>query len=200
MTHEAHSVRLRSFSVRPEKCCAGVAVSRTPSCVAGLPPVELGDALGRHAHLDQPRANAQRHEVALHALRQVLDGRDVEVVVVVVREDQPLDRRQLLERQRRRVEALRARPLNGEARSLNTGSISQYLPRSLSRCEEWPSRITWLACGSSASSCAAVSGRTGIGSTGTVSVLLAVRKRDQIFQLPAAGASAGWAGSGSRSP
>ena len=48
--------------------------------------------------------------------------------------------------------ALGARSIIGDARSPNTGSINQNLPRSLSRCDECPSRTTWLACGSSVSS------------------------------------------------
>ena len=34
MTQEAHKVLLRSLSVRPEKCWAGVAVTCTPACEA----------------------------------------------------------------------------------------------------------------------------------------------------------------------
>jgi hypothetical protein len=34
--------------------------------LARLPPVELLHPLGRHAHLDQPRLDAERNEVALH--------------------------------------------------------------------------------------------------------------------------------------
>lgn len=76
---------------------------------AGLPPVELLHALRRHAHAEQPGLDSERHEVALDPLRQVLDRRYVKVIVVIVRKDHAFDRRQLLERQRRRVKALGAR-------------------------------------------------------------------------------------------
>ena len=88
--------------------------------------------------------------------------------------------------------------LTGDTRSPNTGSMSQNLPCSFSRCEEWPSRTMWLALASSASSCAVVSGRTGMASTGTVPTLLLNRKRDQIVQLPAPGGVAGLGGLANR--
>ncbi len=81
--------------------------------------------------------------------------------------------------------------LSGETRSPNTGSISQYLPRSFSRCDEWPSRTMWFAAGSSASSCARSSRRTGIGSTGVVPGGAGSRKRDQIFQPGCEGCAVG---------
>ncbi|MCY1371120.1 hypothetical protein D9M69_582520 [compost metagenome] len=81
--------------------------------------------------------------------------------------------------------------VKGETRSLNTGSMSQYLPLSLSRCDEWPRRTTWLASAASASSAWGVRARTGMGSTGTVSTLLPTMKRDQMRQVLAAGCSSG---------
>ena len=57
-----------------------------------LPPVEFLDALGRDPGVAQPCTDAQRHEVALHALPQRVDRGQVQVIVVVVREDLTLPR------------------------------------------------------------------------------------------------------------
>ena len=98
---------------RPEKCCAGVATKRTPSHRGGLPPVQLPH-LGRvHAPFDQQVAHAQRRHEMPDPARQLRDRGFVEMVVVVVREQHALDRRQLVDRDRRRVKALRPGPLHG---------------------------------------------------------------------------------------
>ena len=76
-----------------------------------IPEIEFSDAVGRHSERHQPRLDPERNEVAVHALGQILDGRRIEVVVMIVREYQPFDRRQLFQRDRRRMEALRPDPL-----------------------------------------------------------------------------------------
>ena len=120
---------------------------------------------------------------------------DVEVVVVVVRQDQALDRRQLFERDRRRMEAPRARPSsNGEARSPNTGSISQNLPLQLEQVRRVAQAHEVVGLRIQRRELRAVERRTGIGSVGTVPVLVSRRKRDQIFQLPAEGRASGFGG------
>jgi hypothetical protein len=51
--------------------------------------------------------DAERHEEARAPRRQLAHGRHVEMVVVVVRDEHGVDRRQVGERDRRRMEALR---------------------------------------------------------------------------------------------
>ena len=73
----------------------------------------------------------------------------------------------------------------GEARSENTGSVSQNPPRSLSRMVEWPSRNR-LRFGA-ASSCSRVILSTGIGFDGRVSSDLLKAKsqvRRKVFHTP----------------
>ena len=78
-----------------------------------LPPVELDDALGRHAPGLEVRAHAERGDEGHVALRQRADRRVVEVVVVIVRDHHRVERRQRADRDRHRLEALRAGPLRG---------------------------------------------------------------------------------------
>ena len=149
MTHEAHSVLLRSHSVRPEKCCAGAAVSVHVVPLPLLPPVELLDALGGHA---QARAAARPRPAARSsaarcpsaprwsARRGGRSGR--------ARGSGLRSAARPASATRRLVEALGARPREAARRARpNTGSISHHLPRSLSRCDEWPRRMMWLDCG-----------------------------------------------------
>ena len=72
-----------------------------------LPPVELDDALRRHAPGLQVRSHAQRGDEGHALARQLADGRVVEVVVVVVRDQHQIDGRQRAQRHRHRLEALR---------------------------------------------------------------------------------------------
>ena len=72
-----------------------------------LPPLHLLDLRQRHAPALEVGADAERHEEARAARRQVLDGLHVEVVVVIVRDEHRVDLRQVGERDRRRMEALR---------------------------------------------------------------------------------------------
>ena len=72
-----------------------------------LLPVELPDLRRRHAPLLQVRADAQRHEQERAAARERLHRLHVEVVVVVVRDQDGVERRQVRERDRRREEPLR---------------------------------------------------------------------------------------------
>ena len=110
MTSEDQSVALRSFRPRPEKCCDGAAVTLRPRVrqPVRFPPVELDDALGRHAPALEVRADAERRDERHVGLGERADGRVVEVVVVIVRDDHQVERRQRLERHRHRLEALRA--------------------------------------------------------------------------------------------
>ena len=57
--------------------------------------------------------DAERDEVTLHAVLQGFDGRDVEVVVMVMREDQAFYRRHVGQRDRWRVEPHGPRPRHG---------------------------------------------------------------------------------------
>ena len=59
-----------------------------------LPPVELDDALGLHAPGFEVRADTERGHERHVALGELADGRVVEMVVVVVRHDHEVDRRQ----------------------------------------------------------------------------------------------------------
>jgi len=61
----------------------------------------------RHAPALEVRADAERHEEARAARRQVLHGLHVEVVVVVVRDQHRVDLRQVGHSDRRRMESLR---------------------------------------------------------------------------------------------
>jgi hypothetical protein len=84
-----------------------VQTTSTPPSVLLLPPLHLLDLRERHAPALEVRADAERDEEARAARRQVLHGLHVEVVVVVVRDEHGVDRRQVGERDRRRMEALR---------------------------------------------------------------------------------------------
>jgi hypothetical protein len=61
ITSDDHSVALRSFSPRPEKCCDGAAVTVRSAfgSVHDSHLVEFGDALRRHAPGLQMGADAQ---------------------------------------------------------------------------------------------------------------------------------------------
>jgi hypothetical protein len=85
------------------------------------------------------------------------------------------------------MEALRAHEGKGEARSENTGSVSQNCWPSLSSRVEWPSRHRLMS--GAASSSAWLSACTGIGRAGTLSAGLPNRKRHitaAVFSAPMA--------------
>jgi hypothetical protein len=73
-----------------------------------LPPVELDDAFGRHVEGLEVRADTQRGDERHAALREGAHRRVVQVVVVVVRHHHEIDRRQRIEGDRHRLEALRS--------------------------------------------------------------------------------------------
>ena len=78
---------------------------REPGDGAALPPVQLPD-LG-DAELGEPRAEPERDQEARPmGLGEPLDGRHVEMVVVVVRDEDDVDWRQVLEREAGRGHAL----------------------------------------------------------------------------------------------
>ena len=56
-----------------------------------FPPVELDDALGLHAPGFEVRADAERRHERHVALGELADGRVVEVIVVIVRDDDDVD-------------------------------------------------------------------------------------------------------------
>ncbi len=72
-----------------------------------LPPLHLLDLCQRHAPALEVGTDAERDEEARAARRQVLHGLHVEVVVVIVRDEDRVDLRQVGQRDRRRMEALR---------------------------------------------------------------------------------------------
>jgi hypothetical protein len=73
-----------------------------------FPPVELGDAFRRHAEGFEVRADAERGDEGHVAVPgQRADGRIVEVVVVVVRDDDEVDGRQRVQAHRHGLKALR---------------------------------------------------------------------------------------------
>ncbi len=71
--------------------------------------------------------------------------------------------------------------VNGEARSENTGSVSQNRPCSLSSMVEWPRRHRLMS-GAAAKS-AWVSGSTCSGWAGTASAGLSVMKRHRMLRV-----------------
>ena len=111
ITSDDHSVALRSFRPRPEKCCDGAAVivSSAVGSAMRLPPVELGDALGRTPQASRCAPTPSDVTNGTSRLRQLADRRVVEVVVVVVRDDHHVERRQRAQAHRHGLEALRAR-------------------------------------------------------------------------------------------
>ncbi|MDT4856828.1 hypothetical protein FQZ97_912310 [compost metagenome] len=88
--------------------CRGDGQARAGHAVA-FPPVQLGDALGRHAPGLQVGAHAQRRDEGHGAVfRQGVDGGVVEVVVVVVRDHDHIDLGHLAQPQGHGLEALGA--------------------------------------------------------------------------------------------
>ena len=115
ITIDDHSVALRSFMPRPEKCCDGAAVTERLGVRQSMrfPPVEFDDALGPHAPRLEMRADAERRHERYVALRQFANRRIVEMVVVIVRHDHDVDRRQRAKRHRHRLEPLRSGETGG---------------------------------------------------------------------------------------
>src|SRR6266850_2814271 len=73
-----------------------------------LPPVEFYYALGLHAPCFEVRADAERGHERHVALGELADGRVVEVVVVVVRDEHEVYRRHRAQRNGHGLEAFRA--------------------------------------------------------------------------------------------
>ena len=73
--------------------------------VDALPPVQLADTRGGNAPAPQPRTDAKRDEVMCAAMRQLFMGGAFEMVVVVVRDEDGIKRRQFGNGRRRRLEA-----------------------------------------------------------------------------------------------
>ena len=71
-----------------------------------FPPVEFDDALGTHAPRLEMRADPERRHERHVALRELADGRVVEMVVVVVRDDHEIQRRHGAKRHRHGLEPL----------------------------------------------------------------------------------------------
>ena len=92
--------------------------------VGGLPPRQLPHLAGRDAPRDQPVAHAQRRDEMLGLAGQRQHGGVVQVVVVVVRQDDALDRRQLFYADGRLVETGRTGPLH-RRRALGKHGIGQ---------------------------------------------------------------------------
>ena len=84
-------------------------------CVA-LPPIELDDALGGYTPILEVCTHTQRTHERRVAVLQRDDGRMVEVVIVVVRDQDRVDGGNVFERQRRRVPAPRTEPRDGRGR------------------------------------------------------------------------------------
>ena len=111
-SQEAHSVRLVPPRA-PGEMLRRRGGHRHVAPAPLFPAVHLLDAVGGHAPFTQPRTDAERHEVAAHAVLQRRDRRHVEVVVVVVRQHHALDGRQFFQRKRRCVKAFRPEPREG---------------------------------------------------------------------------------------
>jgi hypothetical protein len=73
----------------------------------GLPPIHLMDLRGRNLPAFEMCADAEPHVELRALLRQVLNRRHVQVIVVIVRDQHGIDAREVRELDRRRVHALR---------------------------------------------------------------------------------------------
>src|SRR4026208_1112948 len=107
MAHDAQRRRLASQKERCEKCWAGTQMNRTPPCsrschqsrsppwLAPPPPVELLDV--GHPIVGDPRLQAERDdEERVVGGGQPLHGRQVEMIVVIVRDHDHVDAGQRL--------------------------------------------------------------------------------------------------------
>ncbi len=80
-----------------------------PAVLEGLPPVELHHA--RQALAAEPGLEAERdHEERIVGGPEPLHGVEIQVIEMVVRDDHEVNRRQVLEREARRLEPPRPRP------------------------------------------------------------------------------------------
>ena len=98
-----------ALRVRPEKCCEGAAVTvrrRRPACAIPTSRAR-GCAAVRCPRPPGARRRRARSRTAPRSA-QLADGRVVEVIVVVVRYDDEIQRRQRRRRHRHGLEALRA--------------------------------------------------------------------------------------------
>lgn len=85
---------------RPQKCRAGCGRQREPRDLGAFVPVELAQPVRRHPPALQVGADAERDGEDRVRTGQLLDGRQVEVVVVVVRDHHDVDRPQRGQRYR----------------------------------------------------------------------------------------------------
>ena len=133
MTQPPHSVWSRSQGVRALQCCTGTSVIFKPLKSDLVPPVELGHVANALAR--EPGLQPERHEESRRAagLRREPPHRfAVEVVVVVVRDDDGIDMRQIAELQRAAAPRARgpAKP-TGDARSVRCASVRMLTPLEL---------------------------------------------------------------------
>ena len=105
-----------------------------------LPPIELDDALGATPHGFEVRADAERRDERHVARGELADGRIVEVIVVVVRDDDDVEGRQR-ERDGHGLEALGPANGTGDVRSPQTGSVRTRTPSISTSTVEWPSQV-----------------------------------------------------------
>ncbi|MCY1464131.1 hypothetical protein D9M71_821170 [compost metagenome] len=80
--------------------------------LGALPPIVLADFAGFDAPFDQRVADAQWRQEQVGLGSQSEHGLVIEVVVVVMRQNNRFDRRQLVDADRRLVEAFRPGPLH----------------------------------------------------------------------------------------
>ena len=100
-------MRLR-VNVRPEKCWAGGRGEPQTGHRDALGPVQLDDPFRRHTPPGQVGADAERHQERCRpGPQQCPYGGQVQVVVVVVRDEDRVDRGQLVQRHRGRMQAVR---------------------------------------------------------------------------------------------
>ena len=143
ITIDDHSVALRSCRPRPEKCCDGAAVTVRSVPGTRCDSHQSSSTMRSRRHAPASRCAPTPSDVTngTSRLRQFADRRIVEVVVVIVRNDDHVDRRQRRSAigtgWKRFGPAKRA----GEARGPHTGSVSTRSRRS--RAARWsgPSHV-----------------------------------------------------------
>ncbi len=146
LDHQRRPERARCgrLSPRPEKCCDGAAVmvSSPSGSVVRLPPVELGDALGRHAPRLEVRADAERGDER-HARAARARGSSGSRGGRSGRARRCTASSGGSARSGTGTGWKRFGPANatGEARSPHTGSVSTRSPSISSSTVEWPSHV-----------------------------------------------------------
>ena len=108
-----------------------------------LPPVEFDDALD--AALCEQRLQSERHDEdrrAARLRRQRLHAGVVEMVIVVVRDDDRVDMRQVGERDAGSTWRFGPRKVTGDARCEKIGSVSTVAPPAWTSIVAWPTHVT----------------------------------------------------------